>query len=108
MADKVSNLLRVSVKMVRGELIPRVWQGDTAKKVTEMTQSDGEVHFFIDPDQNEEVPIAPLPPDEAAAAAMTKAEREAIHKAAVEAKRAEIMGTDKAETTTEPAEKASK
>lgn len=84
---KSSNELRVEIGYDRGRLVPRhVYRGDTEVQVKEMTQSKDGLAFTVDLGAELAAPIAPLPPDEAAAAALSDAEKTAIHQKAVDAK----------------------
>lgn len=94
MAFKTSNELRVEIGYDRGFLVPRhVYRGDTEVQVKEMTQSNDGLAFTVDLGAELAAPIAPLPADEAAAAALSDAEKEAIHQQAVADKLAAEKGT---------------
>lgn len=82
---KSANDLRGEVRRVAGGLLDvRLWRGDTEIAVKEMVSDDYGVDFTAV--LNEEVPVvvaAPaLPADEQAAAALTDAQRTAIHQQA--------------------------
>ncbi|MBN9393435.1 MAG: hypothetical protein J0I20_35720 [Chloroflexi bacterium] len=101
MAFKSSNELRVEIGFERGRMVPRhVYRGDTEIQVKEMSQTPHTLTFMADLGAELVAPIAPLPPDEAAAAALSADEKAAIHQKAIDDK----LAANKA--TTEEAKKA--
>lgn len=83
MAFKSFNDLRGEVRRGAGGLMDvRLWRGDTEIAVKETVADDYGVDFTAVLNEEVSVPVAPLAPDEQAAALLSDAEKVAIHQKA--------------------------